>query len=313
MHPEEPVRPTPADGQGRGSGLPGCYRHPERETGVRCARCGHPVCPECMVPAAVGFQCPDCVHGADARQERARQRPRTSAGALLALGDGALVTKVLIGINLAVFLLTEYLAPDWQRRLGMVSAAWASGARAGVAEGPAEWYRLVTAMFVHGGLLHIAMNMFSLWVLGPQLERVLGRLRFLALYLVAGLAGNAFAYLLIGGYMFTVGASGAIFGLLGATAVLFKVTRTPMQPVIALLVVNLVLSFSLNGNGPAGVDTISIDWRAHVGGLVAGAAVAAGMFYAPRERRNLVQGLAVAGGLVLVLVMLLVGTARLPG
>ncbi|GLW68640.1 rhomboid family intramembrane serine protease [Kitasatospora phosalacinea] len=315
MHPEEPGRPTPADGRGAGSGLPGCYRHPERETGVGCTRCGRPVCPECMVPAAVGFQCPDCVHGTAAREERARQRPRTSAGALLALGDGALVTKVLIGINLAVFLLTQYLAPEWQLRLGMVS--WASApnlpGRGGVAQGPTEWYRLVTAMFVHAGLLHIATNMFSLWVLGPQLERVLGRLRFLALYLLSGLAGNAFAYLLVGGEMFTVGASGAIFGLLGATAVLFKATRTPMQPVIALLVVNLVLSFALHGNGPAGSNTINIDWRAHVGGLVMGAAVAIGMFYAPRERRNLVQGLAVAGGVAVVLLMLLVGTARLPG
>ncbi|MFE1316635.1 rhomboid family intramembrane serine protease [Kitasatospora phosalacinea] len=305
MHPEEPVRPTPADGQGAGSGLPGCYRHPERETGVRCARCGHPVCPECMVPAAVGFQCPDCVHGVAAREERARQQPRTSAGALLALGDGALVTKVLIGINLAVFLLTQYLAPALFDDLKLRTYAPVPWFRGGVAAGPEQWYRLVTAMFVHAGLLHIATNMFSLWVLGPQLERVLGRLRFLALYLVSGLVGNAFVFLMARPELdvSSVGASGAIFGLLGATAVLFRVTRTPMQPVIALLVVNLVLSFSLDG----------IDWRAHLGGLAAGAAVAAGMFYAPRERRNLVQGLAVAGGLVVVLLMLLVGTARLPG
>nr|WP_033214407.1 rhomboid family intramembrane serine protease [Kitasatospora phosalacinea] len=297
------MRPTPADGQGQGSGLPGCYRHPERETGVGCARCGRPVCPECMVPASVGFQCPECVRGEAAREDRDRQRPRTTAGAVLALGDGALVTKVLIGINLAVFLFTEYLVTGWQARLGMVSWAQVPGVRLGVAEGPTEWYRLVTAVFVHAGVLHIATNMFSLWVLGPQLERLLGRLRFLALYLASGLAGNAFAYLLVGREMFTVGASGAIFGLLGATAVLFKATRTPMQPVIALLVVNLVLSFSLHG----------IDWRAHVGGLVAGAAIGAGMFYAPRERRNLVQGLAVAGGLAVTLLMLLAGTARLPG
>ncbi|MFF4339487.1 rhomboid family intramembrane serine protease [Kitasatospora sp. NPDC001540] len=306
MHPEEPGRPTPADGRDAGSGLPGCYRHPERETGVGCTRCGRPVCPECMVPASVGFQCPDCVHGDAAREERARQQPRTSAGALLALGDGALVTKVLIGINLAVFLLTEYLAPALIDDLALRSIAPLPGLRAGVAEGPEQWYRLVTAMFVHAGLLHIATNMFSLWVLGPQLERVLGRLRFLTLYLVSGLAGNAFAYLLAPSdrWLNSVGASGAIFGLLGATAVLFKVTRTPMQPVIALLVVNLVISFAPGTN---------IDWRAHLGGLVAGAAIGAGMFYAPPKRRNLVQGLAVAGGLAVVLLMLLVGTARLPG
>ncbi|MFE2350675.1 rhomboid family intramembrane serine protease [Kitasatospora cineracea] len=299
MHPEEPVRPTPADGQG--SGLPGCHRHPERETGVSCTRCGRPICPECMVPASVGFQCPDCVRGEAAQQ--ARQRPRTTAGALVALGDGALVTKVLIGINLLVFLLTEYVDQVWQIRLGMGSGADAFGTRIGVAAGPAEWYRLVSGMFVHAGVMHILMNMFSLWVLGPQLERVLGRWRFLALYLLSGVAGNAFGYLLDGADMFSVGASGAIFGLLGATAVLFRVNRVPMQPVIALLVVNLVLTFTLN----------NIDWRAHLGGLVAGVAIGAGMMYAPPGRRSLVQGLALGGAVAAILLMLLIGTARLPG
>ncbi|MGW4381735.1 rhomboid family intramembrane serine protease [Kitasatospora sp. NPDC004531] len=254
-----------------------------------------------MVPASVGFQCPDCVHGA-AEQ---RPRPRTSFGGVLALGDGALVTKVLIGLNLLVFVLTEYVAGRWQVTLGLVSWAPLPGLRFGMAAGPQEWYRLVTAMFVHGGLLHIATNMFSLWVLGPQLERVLGRLRFLGLYLVAGIAGNVLAFLLTPGtsQLFSVGASGAIFGLLGATAVLFRVNRVPMQPVIALLVVNLVISFSLKG----------IDWRAHIGGLVAGVVIAAGMMYAPRAHRNLVQGLTTAGVLVASLALLLVGMARLPG
>nr|WP_318552254.1 rhomboid family intramembrane serine protease [Kitasatospora fiedleri] len=299
MHPEEPVRPTSADG--RGSGLPRCHRHPERETGVSCTRCGQPVCPECMVPASVGFQCPDCVRGEAGQQ--ARQQPRTTAGALLTLGDGALVTKVLIGVNLLVFLLTEYVDRVWQFRLGMGSGADAFGTRIGVAEGPGQWYRLVSGMFVHAGVMHILMNMFSLWVLGPQLERVLGRWRFLALYLLSGVAGNAFGYLLDGADMFSVGASGAIFGLLGATAVLFRANRVPMQPVIALLVVNLVLTFTLN----------NIDWRAHLGGLVAGVAIGAGMMSAPRERRSLVQGLALAGAVAAILLMLLVGTARLPG
>ncbi|MFD5561077.1 rhomboid family intramembrane serine protease [Kitasatospora griseola] len=300
MLPDEPVRPTPVEGQG--SGLPRCHRHPDRETGVSCARCGRPVCPECMVPASVGFQCPDCVHGAAERQAR----PRTAFGGVLALGDGVLVTKVLIGLNLLVFLLTEYVAPEWQVKLGLVSWAPVPGLRFGMAAGPEEWYRLVTAMFVHGGLLHIATNMFSLWILGPQLERVLGRLRFLGLYLVAGIAGNALSFLLTPGpeKLFTVGASGAIFGLLGATAVLFRANRVPMQPVIALLVVNLVITFSLSS---------MIDWRAHIGGLVAGTVIGAGMMYAPRAHRNLVQGLTTAAVLAAALALVLVGTARLPG
>ncbi|MFD8479184.1 rhomboid family intramembrane serine protease [Kitasatospora sp. NPDC059673] len=300
MLPEEPVRPTPVDGQE--SGLPRCPRHPERETGVSCARCGRPVCPECMVPASVGFQCPDCVRGAAERQPR----QRTAFGGILALGDGALVTKVLIGLNLLVFLLTEYVSRQWQVRLGLVSWAPLPGLRFGMADGPQEWYRLVTAMFVHGGLLHIATNMFSLWVLGPQLERVLGRVRFLGLYLVAGIAGNALSFLLSPPHaqLFTVGASGAIFGLLGATAVLFRVNRVPMQPVIALLVVNLVITFSLSS---------MIDWRAHVGGLVAGTVIGAGMMYAPRAHRNLVQGLTAAAVLAVSLGLVLLGMARLPG
>ncbi|WP_051653205.1 rhomboid family intramembrane serine protease [Kitasatospora cheerisanensis] len=299
MLPDEPVRPTPVDGHG--AGLPRCHRHPERETGVSCARCGRPVCPECMVPASVGFQCPECVHGAADRQPR----PRTTFGGVLALGDGALVTKVLIGLNLLVFLLTEYVSKEWQVKLGLVSWAPLPGLRYGMAAGPEEWYRLVTAMFVHGGLLHIATNMFSLWVLGPQLERVLGRVRFLALYLAAGIAGNALSFLLTAGpdQLFTVGASGAIFGLLGATGVLFRVNRVPLQPVIVLLVVNLVITFSLSG----------IDWRAHLGGLAAGVVIGAGMMYAPRAHRNLVQGLTTVAVLAASLGLVLAGMARLPG
>ncbi|MFJ1753691.1 rhomboid family intramembrane serine protease [Kitasatospora sp. NPDC088134] len=275
---------------------------------MSCTRCGRPVCPECMVPAAVGFQCPECVHGEAARQQYPPQPPRTTARGLLALGDGALVTKVLIGLNVLVFLYTEYFADGLQAgRLELWSRADSSGAREGLAAGPDEWYRLVSAMFVHAGLLHLVMNMFSLWVLGPQLERVLGRLRYLGLYLVSGIAGNALAYLLVGADLRSVGASGAIYGLMGATAVLFKVTGTPMQPVIALLVVNLVFTFSLHG------DVINIDWRAHVGGLVAGLVTGAGLMYAPRAHRNLVQGLTVAGVLALSLVLMLLGTARLPG
>ncbi|MFJ5230228.1 rhomboid family intramembrane serine protease [Kitasatospora sp. NPDC088391] len=305
MHPEEPVGPMPTDGQGRGSGPARCPRHPERETGVSCTRCGRPVCPECMVPAAVGFQCPECAHGGAPRQQYPPQQPRTTARGLLALGDGALVTKVLIGLNLLVFLYTQYVADGLQAgRLVLWSRALPSGARGGLAAGPDEWYRLVSAMFMHAGLLHLVMNMFSLWVLGPQLERVLGRLRYLGLYLVSGVAGNALAYLVTGADLQSVGASGAIYGLMGATAVLFKVTRTPMQPVIALLVVNLVFTFSLSD---------VIDWRAHVGGLVAGLVTGAGLMYAPRAHRNLVQGLTVAGVLALSLVLMLLGTARLPG
>jgi membrane associated rhomboid family serine protease len=296
MLPDEPVRPQP-EGTAQ---LPGCYRHPERETGIGCTRCGRPICPECMVSASVGFHCPDCVRGGAAETRPARTR----FGGLPS-ADGALVTKVLIAVNLAVFLLTEYLSPVWGVRLALLSGTHLGGVpvRYGLAVGPDEWYRVLTAMFVHSGPFHILMNMVSLWVLGPQLERVLGRMRYLALYLVSGVVGNAFAYVVGGGTVFSVGASGAIFGLLGATAVLFRATRTPLGPVIALLVFNLVISFSVAG----------IDWRAHIGGLVAGGLTAYGLMYAPRERRGLVQGLTVGGVFALGVLMVVVETARLGG
>ncbi|GAA2134375.1 rhomboid family intramembrane serine protease [Kitasatospora kazusensis] len=294
MLPDEPARPH-ADAH---PGLPGCYRHPERETGIACARCGRPICPQCMVSASVGFQCPECVSGAGGQQVR---QARTRFGGR-PVRDEALVTKILIGINLVVFVLTAYVRKDWQQLLSVYSIPAQHGfAAQGVAAGPDQWYRLVSAMFVHFGEFHIGANMVSLWVLGPQLEKVLGRLRFLGLYVVSGLAGNALVFLVTDGHSNSGGASGAIFGLLGATAVLFHASRVPLGPVIALLVFNLVITFSV----PA------IDWRAHVGGLVAGTVAGVGLMYAPRANRNLVQGLAVAGVLALALVMVVAETARL--
>lgn len=296
MLPDEPAR---AGAEG-GHQLPGCYRHPERETGIACGRCGRPICPECMVSASVGFQCPECVQGG----HREVRQARTRFGGL-PVADGALVTKTLIGLNLLVFLLTEYIRPEWRGTLALQSLAppyWYE--TYGVAAGPDEWYRLVSAMFVHSGVMHLAMNMVSLWVLGPQLEQALGRLRFLGLYVASGLMGSAFSYLFAGANLNSVGASGAVFGLLGATAVLYRVSRVPLGPVIALLVFNLVITFSLRD---------IIDWRAHLGGLLAGAVTGVGMMYAPRARRSLVQGLTV--GVVLAAAVLIVAlqTAWLNG
>jgi membrane associated rhomboid family serine protease len=233
------------------------------------------------------------------RGAQQQTRPATTRFGGRPAGDTALVTKILIGLNLLVFVLVGYVRPEWHADLEMSSFPGNAVFRPyGVADG--EWYRLVTGMFVHFGPLHILMNMVSLWVIGPQLERVLGRLRYLALYLVAGVAGNALAYLVTDGNLRSAGASGAIFGLLGATAVLFKVTRTPLGPVVSLLVFNLLITFSVSG----------IDWRAHVGGLVAGTAMAAGMMYAPRANRNLVQVLTVACTLAASVLLVLLETVR---
>ncbi|WP_035847209.1 rhomboid family intramembrane serine protease [Kitasatospora azatica] len=292
-----PARPA-------GPGLPRCYRHPDRETGISCSRCGRPICPECMIDASVGFHCPECVRG-----ERAQTRvPTTRFGGKLT-GDGALVTKILIGINLAVFLAAAYVYPQlagdkyhvglWE----LFSGVGQSGTRYGVAAGPGQWYRLLTAVFLHQALFHVGSNMLALWWMGPTLERVLGRLRFLALYLVSGLAGSALVYLVSGDGVRSLGASGAIFGIFGASAVLFRAARQPIGPIVALIVFNLVITFSVPG----------IDWRAHVGGLVAGILTGIGMMHAPRANRNLVQAGTVVLMLAAILGMVLVETARLTG
>ncbi|WP_371480363.1 rhomboid family intramembrane serine protease [Kitasatospora sp. NBC_00315] len=312
MRPDEPQQPAdrPLPGGGEplrpdgGQPLPGCYRHPERETGIGCARCGRPICPQCMVSASVGFQCPECVAGGHQQVRRATTlfggRPER---------DGALVTKILIGINLVVFVLAAYVYGDWFTNdlsllsVGLHHGGFSYGYAYGVAEGPGQWYRLLTATFLHVQIWHIGTNMLALWWLGPALERTLGRIRYLALYLVSGLAGSALAYLVAGNFMNSLGASGAIFGLFGATVVLFLRNRLPLGPVIALLVFNLVITFSVPG----------IDWRAHIGGLLAGLAMGFGLMYAPRERRNLVQAGTVLLMLALVLATVVLQTARLNG
>ncbi|MFF3071953.1 rhomboid family intramembrane serine protease [Kitasatospora sp. NPDC057936] len=276
---------------------PGCYRHPQTPTGISCTRCGRPVCPSCMVPASVGFQCPECVSGAHSET----RRPTTRFGGTLT-ADGALVTKVLIGINLAVFVLAAYVFSPWLAQDWMLYSAGRAiqGGPGGVADGPSQWYRLLTATFLHVQVWHVGLNMLALWWTGQVLEAVLGRARFLGLYLLSGLAGSALAFLVAGNLMSSLGASGAVFGLFGATLVLQIRTRSPIGPVMALLVFNLIVTFSVPG----------IDWRAHVGGLVVGALTAVGLMFAPRERRGPVQALTMAGALAVVLAMVLIGMAR---
>nr|BFD83817.1 rhomboid family intramembrane serine protease [Streptomyces sp. Xyl84] len=284
-----------------GPGAPTCYRHPDRETGIRCTRCERPICPECMVSASVGFQCPDCVRdGSGTGHAPAASRPRTVAGGTVT-ADPRLVTKILIGLNLAFFLVQLAVGNPFTDRFELVGQAYipSLGSVQGVAQG--EWYRLLTAMFLHGGYIHIAFNMLSLWWIGGPLEAALGRARYLALYLAAGLAGSALSYLVAAPNQPSVGASGAIFGLFGAMAVLMRRLRYDMRPVIALLVINLVITFGWGG----------IAWQAHIGGLVAGVVTGYAMVHAPRERRNLVQYGTCALVLAAVVVMTVVRTAQL--
>ncbi|MFG2955620.1 rhomboid family intramembrane serine protease [Streptomyces sp. NPDC048291] len=284
--------------------LPKCYRHPDRETGVRCTRCDRPICPECMVSASVGFQCPDCVRGTTAGQSgppAAASQPRTLAGGTMT-ADPRLLTKILIAVNIAVFLVQKSVGDDFTSRFELFGQAWITqnGGLEGVAQG--QYYRLLTATFLHdpSNYMHIVFNMLSLWWIGGPLEAALGRARYLTLYFVSGLAGSALTYLIADPASPSLGASGAIFGLFGATAVLIRRLNYDMRPIIALLVINLIFTFSGG-----------IAWQAHIGGLVAGVITGYAMVHAPRERRNLIQYGTCALVLVAAVVITVVRTAQL--
>jgi len=252
-----------------------CYRHPDRETGLSCSECDRPICYECMTPAPVGLRCPE--HSGKPQGVR----KVTAAAERVATGNNsrrvAVVTMTLIGINVGVYLVElalggtidglgnaifykgALLAHGYVDASGNYSLHSFPGAAPAVADG--GWWRLITAAFLHYGPLHLGLNMLALFWLGRVLEQVIGSLRFALLYLTAGLAGSAGA-LYITPNSPTVGASGAIFGVLGALLVLERrgVIHSGGQ-ILALIVLNLVLTFSLSGISIGG----------HIGGLIAGA------------------------------------------
>ena len=244
-----------------------CYRHPDRETGLSCSECGRPVCTDCVTFAPVGLRCPEHAQssgssgGVQKRAQRAVRRT-TRVGP-----TDAIVTKILVAVNAVVFLITVAQGSGLNSPGGRLFNDWALfGGRAlldghlygGVAGG--DWWRLITSAFLHASLIHIAFNMLALWWLGAPVELALGRARYLALYLVSGLAGAAGA-LLFNPNALTVGASGAIFGLLGAGVVLeWQATGSPFGNYLMLIVINLAISFA--------VPNISVG--GHLGGLVGG-------------------------------------------
>ncbi|MFC8490156.1 rhomboid family intramembrane serine protease [Streptomyces sp. NPDC057235] len=269
-------------------GLPRCYRHPETETGIRCVRCDRPICPQCMVSASVGFQCPDCVRGGSGTGHAPdANQPRTLAGGRVAT-DERFVTKIVIAINLALFVAVQVVGDRLVDDLALIGYAFLpSGELIGVADG--EWYRLLTSAFLHQEIPHFFFNMLGLWVIGGIVEPELGRIRYTALVLLSGLSGSALAYLLSPQNQFSLGASGIVFGLIGAWVVLARRRRHDMRPVVLFVALSLLLTFTRPG----------ISWEAHIGGLVGGALVTYALVHAPRARRNPVQY--TACGLVLLL------------
>ncbi|MFI1865611.1 MULTISPECIES: rhomboid family intramembrane serine protease [Streptomyces] len=299
---QAPGSPQEPQGSPGAPGLPSCYRHPGRETGISCTRCERPICPECMVSASVGFQCPECVRdGSGTGHAPGANRPRTIAGGAIA-DDAFLVTKVLIGINIAVFALVLVLGERFVAQIELIGLArnpQLGFEVVGVADG--QWYRLITAVFLHEELPHILFNLLGLWFLGRIVEPALGRSRFIALYLLSGLGGSALAYLLAAPNQPSLGASGAIFGLMGAFVVLARRSNLDMRPVAIILAISLVLTFARPG----------ISWEGHIGGLVTGVLLTLGMVYAPRERRLPVQIAVSAAVLLAIVVTVAVRTAAL--
>jgi membrane associated rhomboid family serine protease len=258
-----------------------CYRHPDRETGVSCSNCGRPICPDCMTTTQVGMRCPEC------SQERTKVvRPRAAR-----VGSPVL-TYILIGINAAVAVGVEFGGtPTPYGGIGFGSPLQALGVLYGpfVAEG--EWWRIITSGFLHAGFGHLFVNMFSLYVLGLILEPAVGRLRFGVIYFVSLISGS-FGALLLSPMSPTVGASGAVFGLMGAAFVVMRRRGiNPMENGLALWMgINLVITFVLPGLSIGG----------HLGGLAGGILPAAAIYEVGERSRNaqLGMGLAVLVGSV---------------
>lgn len=299
--------------------VPVCYRHPKRETYLSCVRCGRPICPECLREAPVGYQCPECV-----AEGRRTVRPARTIFGGSTIGDRGYVTKVLVFLNLAVMVVSAATArggglvggglggilggstPLTERGSVWGLAQYTAGRggpvvaefRAGVADG--EFYRLFTSMFLHYGLLHLAFNMWALWVLGRELEPRLGPGRFLTLYLVAGLGGSVACYAFTPAAQ-AAGASGAIYGLFAALFVVFRRLNRDTSSIITVLVINLIFSFTVPG--------ISI--AAHLGGLVTGALVGVALAYPPRQLRNRVLAASVVALMLVYAAAVAVQTAIL--
>ncbi len=262
-----------------------CYRHPDRETGVSCSSCGRPICPECMTPTPVGMRCPEC----------SRQRTKVTRG-VGAPSTGfrmAPATFVLIAINVVAYLIEVAAGTGGVNNPG--GTVITDFALNGFWVGEGEWYRLVTGGFLHAGIWHIGFNMVLLFFLGRLLEPALGTPRFLVLYFASLLAGALGALLLTEPYVFTVGASGAVFGLFGAAFILAQVRGMSglAGQIGFLIVLNLVFTF--------GASNVSVG--GHLGGL-AGGLLCSGVIVAGERgmlgRRRLVAELGAMGAIGIV-------------
>jgi membrane associated rhomboid family serine protease len=242
--------------------VPTCYRHPDRETGLSCSECGRPICTDCVTFAPVGLRCPDhaTTSGRAPRSTptavRSVQRPLARRG--IVIPSHALVTRILIALNVIVYLVTVAQGSGLNNPGGSLFDKW-------ILFGPfvhhGDWWRLITATFLHASVWHIAFNMYALWWLGSVIEGAIGSARFVLLYLVSGLTGSAGA-LLLDPTKPVVGASGAIFGILGAGLILeWRASGRLIGGFAVMLLINLAITFGFR-------SFISVG--GHVGGLLGG-------------------------------------------
>ncbi|MGW4794779.1 rhomboid family intramembrane serine protease [Nonomuraea sp. NPDC004297] len=280
----QPPSPPPPPEQ-PAEAVPTCFRHPDRETWVRCQRCERPICPDCMRDAAVGFQCPECVAEGN---KGIRQATSTFGGRVVRT---PFVTYALLVVNVLVFG-AQYLSDAITGELAM----WPAGVAV-----YGEYYRLISAAFVHGGLFHILFNCWALYVVGPYLERAFGHVRYAAIYLISALGGSVLGLWLDPLGQPTVGASGAIFGLFGAVFVVGRKLNMDVRGIAVLIALNLAITFLVSG----------ISWTGHIGGLITGSLLAGALAYAPKNSRTLWQALTIAGALVVLAVLVVIRTSAI--
>ena len=240
-----------------------CYRHPDRPAGVRCQRCDRPICPACMNSAAVGFQCPSCFN----EGVRSIPRTRTSMGGVQR-GNVQVVSMTMLALNVLVFIAVRSGSPRLLNDLVLVPVLVDS-----------EPWRLLTSAFTHVQIFHIFSNLFMLWQLGPMLEQILGRLRFTVLYLLSALGGGVAVWILGAPGSATLGASGAVLGLVGALLVISKARGLDVTWIVGYVAITAVLSFIVP----------NISWEGHLGGFVTGAAVAWVFLQETKRRQNKVR------------------------
>lgn len=257
--------------------IPHCYRHPDRETYIRCQRCERPICPDCMNQASVGFQCPECLREGSASMPNVR----TSFGGRVR-GPQPVVTYALIAINVTVFVIALAAGGDtsaFVHRTALIPYAdFPQFELIGVAQG--SWWQLATSMFLHVEPIHLLMNMVALWFFGSVLELQLGRWRYLVVYLLSGLGGSVMVYWFSDPFSSTLGASGAILGILGASiAIALLRGGNNSSYLVQNAVIALVFTVLIPG----------ISWQGHLGGFVTGAVLGAGLALSPRKNRTVYQ------------------------